>query len=75
LEELSVSFACCFRNVEHIKCVNVKMTKLESCFKTLRDKPSMTTKWAILLDACELQSSDTTNTILNHVLQHVSGPR
>ena len=70
LKEISISFESCFRNVQDIKYVNVKMTKLESSFKTLREKPSITTNWALLLDACGLQSSETTNKILNHVLQH-----
>jgi len=34
-----------------MKCVNAKTTKLESSFATLREKPSMTTKWGLLLDA------------------------
>ena len=45
------------------------MTKLESS-KTLREKASITTNWALLLDACGLDVSETTNNILNHVLQH-----
>ena len=48
-----------FRNVQDIKCVNVKMTKLESS-KTLREKASITTNWALLLDACGLDVSETT---------------
>ena len=35
LKEISMSFHSCFRNVQDIKCVNVKMTKLESSFKTV----------------------------------------
>ena len=46
------------------------MTELESSFKTLSEKQSMTTNWALLLDAYGLQSSEITNKILNHVLQH-----
>ena len=46
------------------------MTKLESSFKTLREKASITTNWGLLLDACGLDVSETTNNILNHVLQH-----
>ena len=37
------------------------MTKLESSFKTLRDKASITTNWGLLLDACGLDVSETTN--------------
>ena len=70
LKEISMSFHSCFRNVQDFKCVNVKMTKLESSFKTLREKASITTNWALLLDACGLDVSETTNNILNHVLQH-----
>ena len=46
------------------------MTKLESSFKPLREKASITTNWGLLLDACGLDMSETTNNILNHVLQH-----
>ena len=69
LKEISMSFHSVFRNVQDIKCVNVKMTKLESS-KTLREKASITTNWALLLVACGLDVSETTNNILNHVLQH-----
>ena len=65
-----MSFHSCFRNVQDIKCMNAKMTKLESSFKTLRDKASITTNWGLLLDACGLDVSETTNNILNHVVQH-----
>ena len=65
-----MSFHSCFRNVQDITCVNVKMTKLESSFKTLCEKASITTNWALLFDACGLDVSETTNNILNHVLQH-----
>ena len=46
------------------------MTKLESRFKTLREKASITTNWGLLFDACGLDVSETKNNILNHVLQH-----
>ena len=46
------------------------MTKLESSFKTLRDKASITANCGLLLDACGLDVSETTNNILNHVYQH-----
>ena len=42
LKEISMSFDSCFQNIQDIKCVNVKMTKLESSFKTLHEKPSLT---------------------------------
>ena len=71
LKELSISFDSCFRSVQGMKCVNAKTTKLESSFATLREKPSITTKWALLLDACGLQLSVGTNNILNHVLHHL----
>ena len=54
-----------------MKCVNAKTTKLESSFATLREKPSISRKWALLLDACGLQLSVGTNNILNHVLHHL----
>ena len=55
-----MSFHSCFRNVQDIKCVNAKMTKLESSFKPLREKASITTNWGLLLDACGLDMSETT---------------
>ena len=36
----------------------------------MREKASITTNWGLLLDACGLDVSETTNNILNHVLQH-----
>ena len=71
LRELSNSFDSCFCSVQGMKCVTAKTTKLESSFTTLREKPSITRKWALLLDACGLQLSVGTNNILNHVLHHL----
>ena len=65
-----MSFDICFRNIQDHKCVNVKMTKLESSFETLRKKASITTNWALLLDACGLDVPETTNNILYHDLQY-----
>jgi hypothetical protein len=70
LKEISTNFHVCYQNVEEIKCLNKKMTNLETSFTTLRNSCSIQNKWSLVLNSCNLQSSDATNILLNHVLQH-----
>jgi hypothetical protein len=59
-----------YQNVEEMKCLNKKMTNLETSFMTLHNSCSIQNKWSLVLNSCNLQSSDGTNILLNHVLQH-----
>ncbi|CAB4030591.1 Hypothetical predicted protein, partial [Paramuricea clavata] len=70
LKEISTCFQVCYQNIEDIKCLNKKLVNLERSFVTLRDNLSIQNKWSSLLQSCGLQSSDGTNIVLNHVLQH-----
>ena len=58
------------KNVEQIKCVNKKMIVLEKRFKSLHEMVSIKSKWLLLLNYCGVKSSDATNILLNHILQH-----
>ena len=70
LKDVSCCFQVCYQNIEDIKCLNKKMVNLERSFGTLRDNVSLRNKWSLLLNSCGLQSSNATNIVLNHVLQH-----
>ncbi|CAB4019996.1 Hypothetical predicted protein [Paramuricea clavata] len=70
LKQMSTSFLVCYQNVEQIKCANQKMMKLEKSFLDLFDNPVLNLKWSCLVRTCGLQTSDGTNILLNHVLQH-----
>ena len=45
------------------------MIELERNFKTSREKASVTTTWTLLLDACALELSETSNKILTVKLE------
>jgi hypothetical protein len=70
LKEISARFLACYTSADQIQCSSKKIIVLEKSITSLPEDLLLKKKWSCLLQSCGLETSDGTNILFIHVIQH-----